>query len=273
MTPEAVQGFLDELAQLSLRHGLALRKRRDGMCLEPLASDFQGYSAMSPTNKAAPWPFFATRIGFAGALVSRNAAGIPPHADSDGTKDSPAGAPRFESADAFLAWADLQPECREMVDGLARKAPGGSLTQARLSRNALVALLARLGPGPCEAFGADLAVILGPGHVVLPGASVSCELDAGPWSTKPVVVMEVLSPATAGYDLGGRALAYQRLPSLRHLVLIHPDRMSVQHVHRDAEGQGFSTADLNQAESLLRLTAIGIEIPVAELYAQVTFAG
>ena len=188
-------------------------------------------------------------------------------------KDTPAGVLRFESPEAFLAWAELQPERYEMVDGIVRTAAGGSLTHARLSRNALTALMARMGSGPCEAFGADLAVILGPRHVFLPSASVSCEPDVGLGSTKPIVVIEVLPPATAGYDLESRALAYERLPSLRHLVLISPDRMGVQHLQRDADGQEFSSTEINWADDSLRLTAIGVEIPLAELYAQTTFAG
>ena len=188
-------------------------------------------------------------------------------------KDTPAGVLRFESPEAFLAWAELQPERYEMVDGIVQTATGGSLTHARLSRNALTALMARMGSGPCEAFGADLAVVLGPRHVFLPSASVSCEPDASLGSTKPVVVIEVLPPATAGYDLDCRAVAYQRLPSLRHLVLIRPDRMGVQHLHRDADGQEFSSTELTQDDGVLRLTAIRVEIPVAELYARVTFAG
>ena len=116
-------------------------------------------------------------------------------------------------------------------------------------------------------------MILGPRHVLLPSASLSCEPDAGPGLTKPVVVIEVLLPTTAGYDLGGRVLAYQRLSSLWHLVLIRPDRIAVQPDHRDAEGQEFSSTEINRADDVLQLTAIGAQIPAAELYAQVTLAG
>ena len=68
-------------------------------------------------------------------------------------KYTPAGALRVESPEDSLAWAELQPGRYEMVGGVVRTATGGSLTQARLSRNALTALMSRLQPGPCEAFG------------------------------------------------------------------------------------------------------------------------
>jgi Uma2 family endonuclease len=188
-------------------------------------------------------------------------------------EDIPQAAPRFDSAEAFLAWAERQPERYELVDGAARMMTGGSPNHARLSRNALTALSARLGAGPCEAFGADLAIILGPRRVVFPDASVSCEPVAGTGVDRPVVIVEVLSPTTAAYDLGDKASAYRRMPSLRHLVLISQDRIHVEHYHRNAEGEDFVLTELDRVDGLLALTAIGVEISVSELYAQVTFAG
>nr|WP_276611687.1 Uma2 family endonuclease [Thiorhodococcus mannitoliphagus] len=34
--------------------------------------------------------------------------------------------------------------------------------------------------------------------------------------TNPVLIAEVLSPSTEGYDRGGKFAHYRRLPSLRH---------------------------------------------------------
>ena len=187
-------------------------------------------------------------------------------------KDIQPAAPRFDSAEAFLAWAESQPERYELIDGAARMMTGGSPNHARISRNALTTLSSRLGAGSCEAFGGDLAVILGPQRVVFPDVSVSCEPVHGPGVTRPAVIIEVLSPSTAAYDLGDKASAYRRTPSLRHLVLVHQDRVGVGHYHRHAEGQDFTLTELDRVDDVLALTSIGIEITVAELYARVTFA-
>ena len=186
--------------------------------------------------------------------------------------DIPRAAPRFDSAEAFLAWAERQPERYELVDGAARMMTGGSPNHARISRNALTVLAVRLGAGRCEAFGGDLAVILGPQRVVFPDASVSCEPVTEIGADRPVVIVEVLSPSTAAYDLGDKAFAYRKLPSLRHLVLIRQDRIGVEHYHRDAEGEDFVLTETDRVDDPLALTAIRIELSVAELYAQVAFA-
>jgi len=183
------------------------------------------------------------------------------------------GAPRFESAEAFLAWAGRQPERWELVDGVARMMTGGSLNHSRIAGNAYFALRSRLGHGRCEAFGSDAAVILGPRRVAFPDVSVSCEAETGTSVAQPVVIIEVLSPSTEAYDLGHKAAAYRRLPSLRHLVLAHQDRVAVQHFHREAESQEFRLTELNQVDGRLILTAIDIEITLLDLYAQVVLTG
>ena len=183
------------------------------------------------------------------------------------------GGPRFESAAAFLAWAGRQPERWELVDGVARMMTGGSLNHSRIAGNAYFALRSRLGHGRCEAFGSDAAVILGPRRVAFPDVSVSCEAETGTSVAQPVVIIEVLSPSTEAYDLGHKAAAYRRLPSLRHLVLAHQDRVAVQHFHREAENQEFSLTELNQVDGRLILTAIDIEITLLDLYAQVVLTG
>lgn len=185
-------------------------------------------------------------------------------------------APRFESAEAFLAWVELQPERWELWDGVAIQTTmmtGGSLNHSRLARNALTALAARLGDGPCEALGGDAAVLLGPHRVAFPDVSVSCEPEADKVLVRPVVIIEVLSPSTASYDLNDKATAYRRLPSLRHLVFVRQDRIGVQHFHREAASQEFALTEIDRVDGVLRLTAVGVEVGVAELYARVAFSG
>jgi Uma2 family endonuclease len=191
--------------------------------------------------------------------------------------------PRFESVEAFLDWVEVQPGKWELIDGVARPRggvtemmAGGTRTHALIARNALVALAARLGVGPCQAYGSDFAVRLGPLRTAFPDVSVSCEPEADGSdraTDSPVVIVEVLSPSTASYDLGDKASAYRRVPSLRHLVLVRQDRIGVQHFHREVEGQEFGLTEIDQVDGRLALTAIGVEIALADLYARVTFTG
>lgn len=186
-------------------------------------------------------------------------------------EDIPAAPSQFDDAESFLAWAEAQPGRYELVDGVVRMMAGATLNHGRLSRNALRALANRLDTGPCEAFGPDVAVIVGPRWVVLPDASVGCEPTTGPGLDRPVVIFEVLSPSTAAYDKGDKAAAYRNLPSLRHLVLVSQDRIRVQHFHREAGDRDFTLTELASVNAVLALAAIGVEMTAAELHAQVVF--
>ena len=73
--------------------------------------------------------------------------------------------------------------------------------------------------------------------------------------------------------MGDKAAAYRTLPSLRHLVLVSQDRIRVQHFHREADGRDFTLTELASVDAILALTAIGVEMTAAELYAQVVFGG
>lgn len=188
-------------------------------------------------------------------------------------EDFGVAAPRFEGADAFLLWAERQPERWELVDGVARMMTGGSLNHSRIAGNTFFALRSRLGRGGCEAFGSDAAVVLGPGWVAFPDVSVSREAEEGRSVLRPVVIVEVLSPSTASYDLGEKAAAYRRLPSLRHLVFVRQDRVAVQHLHRAGAGEEFTLTDLDRVDGRIALAAVGVEVSVADLYAGVSLAG
>ena len=74
-----------------------------------------------------------------------------------------------------------------------------------------------------------------------PDVSVVCaraELDPESHVTvvNPTVVVEVLSPSTAAYDRGEKLANYQRIPSLREVVLVAHDERLVEVWHRDPAG-------------------------------------
>ena len=80
----------------------------------------------------------------------------------------------------------------------------------------------------------------------------------------PVVLVEILSPSTSGVDQALKLREYFRLPSVQHYLIVWPDRWRV--VHHRRVGNGIDTAALS--ERLIRLDPPGIEIGMAEIYAQ-----
>ncbi|MBV8971042.1 MAG: Uma2 family endonuclease [Sphingomonadaceae bacterium] len=81
-----------------------------------------------------------------------------------------------------------------------------------------------------------------------------------------VVIIEVASPSTAAYDLGGKMHAYIRLPTLQTYVVVDPDRHSIRVMTRDV-GR-WTLQDLEPGERLL-LPVVGVALPWADIFDEV----
>ena len=104
----------------------------------------------------------------------------------------------------------------------------------------------------------------------LPDVMVRCgALETGEtYLADPVVIVEVLSDGTGQRDRGEKWQRYQKLPSLRHYVLIQRDRPYVEAFHR-AEVGWSGLAVLEGLDAVLRLPAVEFEMSLAEVYADV----
>jgi Uma2 family endonuclease len=82
--------------------------------------------------------------------------------------------------------------------------------------------------------------------------------------TNPIVLVEVTSPSSAGYDRGAKLEHYRRIEALREVVLIAHDEQRVD-VWRRLEGFGWRCESYGPAGSV-RLDSLGCELSVAEIY-------
>jgi Uma2 family endonuclease len=78
------------------------------------------------------------------------------------------------------------------------------------------------------------------------------------------VVVEVSSPATSATDRAWKLREYFRLQSVRHYLIVWPDRQQIVH-HGRGEAGAIETAMVASGE--IRLDPPGITISVEEIYA------
>ena len=155
---------------------------------------------------------------------------------------------------------------------------GGTVAHSRIGGNAVGELYLRLKGTPCAVYTQSLRVRLVRqtqyGH---PDITVICgdpELDPdddrGETVLNPRLVVEVLSPSTELYD---RTKKFQQLiarESFQEYVLVSQFEPRVEALSRHPDGQWrmrFATG-LDQS---IRLESVGIDLPLAEVYAGVTF--
>jgi Uma2 family endonuclease len=135
--------------------------------------------------------------------------------------------------------------------------------------NLAFALRRQLQDTNCEAFALDVRVVTPRGDVTYPDVVVACGERRGRDNViqDPVVVIEVLSPGTEARDHGHKRWAYAIIPGLRHYVLIDQDRAEAEVA--SVEGEVWRSVFLRDRGASLRLEALGLEVPLQDVYAGV----
>lgn len=171
----------------------------------------------------------------------------------------------------FLAFEETAEERHAFHDGEIYSMAGGTLMHGTVGTafvTTLAPLLRARGCG-CFAFGPDVRLTPRKGDSMYPDVSVACAPLSNPsWDAQaianPVAVVEVLSPTTAGWDHSGKFALYQLFPTLRHYLLAHADAWRVQHRERMDDASWRLTE--HGPDDVIHLAALGIELPVNEIY-------
>ena len=153
-----------------------------------------------------------------------------------------------------------------------RNMSGGTPRHAELGGNVggeLRSALRRAGRTRCKAYNSDLDVYLPNGDYIHPDVTVVCGGVIPPFDhptgvTNPVVLVEVLSPSTEGYDRGDKFHRVKTLDSLQHYVLVAQGRASIDVLTRQADG-AWALRTYRAGDSF-RLDAIAIELSVDSIY-------
>jgi Uma2 family endonuclease len=169
----------------------------------------------------------------------------------------------------FQAWHARQPERWEFIDGWPRMMAPASMTHSIIKRNVFRALDRALVDGPCEAL-VDGPQILTDEVSAIPDVVVICaRIDlTTPVVAEPVIIVEVMSPASEADDTGRKWLSYQKIPSLRHYLVLAQDRCLVQ-IHSRA---GDLWRERFVSAGTIELDDPDLRLDVAALYAQTELA-
>jgi Uma2 family endonuclease len=170
----------------------------------------------------------------------------------------------------FLAWEERQP-LRYEFDGFRPVAmTGGTAAHAAIQRNLLFSLTGRLRGQRCQPYGSELKIQVA-GRIRYPDAFVVCS-PVAPRATvvsDPVVVFEVLSESTSSDDLVVKNAEYRETVSIQRYVVLH--QTSVAAIIFSRRSGEWATDLVAGDNAVLQMPEIGIEIPLAEIYADVAF--
>ncbi|WP_167591861.1 Uma2 family endonuclease [Jiella endophytica] len=176
----------------------------------------------------------------------------------------------------FFAWQESQDERYELVNGFPLLQPRAPMGHNLLVVNILGGIGQRLRRSPCRAFTANIGVETLPGQIRRPDAGIDCGIfdPDGYLAAKPIVVFEVLSPSTRDFDRLRKVDEYKQVSTMRHIVVVEPKRPQVLVWSRNmaSESAGKWTAEeMIGLERVIRLDAVALELPLAEIYDRLSF--
>lgn len=168
--------------------------------------------------------------------------------------------------------AEQRSEIRhEFLDGEVFAMAGGTPLHAALAAALIQQLGNALRGKPCRVYSSDLRVrIRETGLTTYPDLSVVCgklETDSEDPNAviNPVVLIEVLSESSEGYDRGAKAAHYRRIPSLREYVLVSQLEPAIEVFRRNERGN-FELIEARKGEQI-ELASLGATLDVDPIYA------
>ena len=171
--------------------------------------------------------------------------------------------------DTFLDWEDHAATKHELVNGRMIEMSGGTTDHSGIATNVGSELRLRTQRKRCRVFNSDLKVVINYENVFYPDVSVVCDKprhydDRNTALTNPLLVVEVTSPSSMRDDRGRKLDGYKSLPSIRQVLVVDQHRVFAElHTRVDV---GWRRDVIRGLEGSIRIDALGISIPMAEVY-------
>lgn len=161
----------------------------------------------------------------------------------------------------------------EFFNGQIIRMPGGKSTHNLIANNISTALRYTIKNSKLNfiAFNSDQKIYIPNKEIVVyPDALVIAEKPEY-WKNRkdlivnPLLIVEVLSKSTRGYDKGEKFMHYRTLPSFKEYVLIEQDEFKVEIWYR-AEENTWKITTVTDDSALIYLNSIGASVSLSDIY-------
>ena len=184
----------------------------------------------------------------------------------------------FVSVQSYLVSEHAALDRHEYVRGRVIVKPPDSHEHDHILGNLLFNLHGALEGSPCAVKSSNMRLCMEPAAVY---AFADLSVVCGPPHFDPVdeprttllnprVVLEIASELTAADDYGKRFHRYMSLASMEEYVVVDESEAAARSYLRQPNGS-WSVTFFDDMQATLRLRCIGVELPLAEVYAGVTF--
>lgn len=176
----------------------------------------------------------------------------------------------------FFSYIQDSPNRAEFFRGEIFDMAGGTKAHSALQVNMSTALNIALVDQPCIVYSPDMMVhILEADAVFFPDVQVvyaaENEHQQELATHSPSVIVEVLSPARASYDRGGKFQTYMKIRSLREYVLIEQETVQVDVFSRASFESDWIYRSYTHLDDQIDLPSLNIQIAMKSIYAKIVF--
>ena len=191
--------------------------------------------------------------------------------------EQPIPSRRRYTVEEYLRLDDAAQTRSEFRDGEIINMPGGTFDHEGIIHNLGHRLGERLEGSDCLVRGSNLRVRVDRTRYCYPDLTVTCGSprfdppEDRRTLLNPQVVIEVLSPSTETIDRGEKFFRYMQVESLQEYLLVAQDQPRIQTFYRHPEGMWAVAGAVEGMDAVLRVRSLGIEVPLAQVYADVTF--
>jgi Uma2 family endonuclease len=172
------------------------------------------------------------------------------------------------SVSEYLEREAASPFRHEFVGGVMHLMAGGSKRHNLVAGRVFVAMSGAASPAGCQAYMSDVRLQAGESYYY-PDVMLTCEADVNGDDlnvTEPCVLVEVLSPSTAGIDRREKMAAYLSIPSLQQYLIIDHERNEVEVHVRAVEGRW--TTHRVTGDASVEIRCVDLALPLATIFAQ-----
>lgn len=163
----------------------------------------------------------------------------------------------------------------EYADGVTYAMAGGSESHNLIAGNLVTELNIGLRHAACKVYPSDMKVrVPSARKYFYPDVSVVCgEVQFADGARdvilNPLLIIEVLSESTAGFDRGKKFQFYQQIESLQEYLMVAQDEYIAEHYTRQA-GEHWLYTKVSGSDGAIELTSISCRLTMENVYNKVT---
>lgn len=178
----------------------------------------------------------------------------------------------------YLEMENASVEKHEYYKGEIFAMSGAKMPHNKIVSNLHYHLRTKLEGQPCQPYSSDVRIYIEKNTLfTYPDITIICgdeeTLDKDEISVvNPVVLFEVLSPSTAGYDKGEKFELYKEIPTLKGYILVDSRSVKVQVFALNTNGNWEST-EYQDINDVLEIPFIGVSLTLKEIYERSKVAG